>query len=81
MSESRARLRYAHLVMSRSLASRGTPRILYLPPECYKVTRAAEHYRNVPILSGGHLGLLFDLSELALDLLLFDELAATVQKK
>jgi hypothetical protein len=35
----------------------------------------------VPILSGGHLGLLFDLSELALDLLLFDELAATVQKK
>jgi hypothetical protein len=44
------------------------------------VTATAEHYRNVPILSGRHLGLFFDLSELALDLLLFDGLATRVQK-
>ncbi len=83
MSEPRARLRCAHVHPPRDVAFArvtGHPENLVPAARVLNVTATAEHNRNVPILSGRHLGLFFDLSELALDLLLFDGLATRAQK-
>jgi hypothetical protein len=55
--------------MSRSLASRGTPRILYL--HWIEITNIEKSKTgSAPVLPSCHLGLFFDFCQLALDLFL-----------